>query len=281
MGLDASTTNHPGEGGPGSSVDGNASVAGRHGRRHAGRSGLVALSLYVAKTNREDDARLMTDASAEGLVGILHCASPPRTRDACSPTACAAAAELHASSAAVFTRTAQASVSSPWMAHDWTGRSPREQSTAGITIAPHSWRIVESAAPVADEGSMIGARRRHGGRRHADTTYRAAAVDDGGDGCCAGRVGADRASISSRRQHHRPDRDDGPMSASRAAIERVAVAAFAILIEARSGSGKSSWPRRSTVPASDGRRRVLHAQLRRAPRRSYRGGAVRADARRV
>ena len=31
-GLDASTTNHPGEGGPGSSVDGNASVAGRHGR---------------------------------------------------------------------------------------------------------------------------------------------------------------------------------------------------------------------------------------------------------
>ena len=119
----------------------------------------MALSLYVAKTNREDDARLMTDASAEGLVGILHLCQTAEDEGRVLANLCARLrTELHASSAAVFTKDG-AGVSLVALDGARLDRAIAARAvTAGITIAPHLVEDrLESAAPVRYGGSMIGA----------------------------------------------------------------------------------------------------------------------------
>ena len=156
--------------------------------------------------------------------------------------------------------------------------------TAGITVAPH---LVERSSRVGcacplwrfdDRRVRRAVAARHairlvaGGRR----------ADDGGDGRRAGRVGRHRASIpSGGASAHRPDRHDCPDvgvaprdRASRGRALRDPDRRRERERQGARGQGDSPF-RPQTGPA------VLHAQLRRAPRRSHRGGVVRARARRV
>ena len=210
--------------------------------RHASRSGLVALSLYVPKTNGEHDPHLVTDSSTEGLVGILHLCQTAEDEGRVLADVCARLRkELHAASAAVFVGEG-AGVS--LVAADGArldAAIAARAVTAGITVAPYLLDDrLESAAPVRYGGAVIGA---VAARWPLGTPYdlsRAAAVLTMAATAAAPVVSA---AIERRLRPGTPALADllgltTVMSELRRAIERAAPAPFAILVEGESGSGK-------------------------------------------
>jgi DNA-binding NtrC family response regulator len=216
--------------------------------RHASRSGLAALSLYVADASRGQGAsprqapRLLTDSSTDGLVGILHLCQTAEDEGRVLAAVCAEVRkELHAAAAAVFVGD-RSGVG--LMAADGARLDPAIAAravTAGITIAPHLWNDhFESAAPVRYGGAVIGALA---SRWPLATPYdlsRAAAVLTMAATAAAPVVSA---AIERRSRPAAPALIDllgmtSSMAELRRAIDRAAPAPFAILIEGESGSGK-------------------------------------------
>jgi DNA-binding NtrC family response regulator len=222
--------------------------------RHVSRTGLTALSLNVADASRGQGAssgegaslgyaaRLLTDSSTDGLVGILHLCQTAEDEGRVLASVCARIRkELHAASAAVFVRDGSG-VS--LMAADGPRLDPAIAAravTAGITVAPHLWNDrLESAAPVRYGGEVIGA---FAARWPLGTPYelsRAAAVLTMAATAAAPVVSA---AIERRSRPAAPALMNllgvtAPMSELRRAIERAAPAPFAVLIEGESGSGK-------------------------------------------
>jgi DNA-binding NtrC family response regulator/tetratricopeptide (TPR) repeat protein len=210
--------------------------------RHASRSGLVALSLYVADANREQDPRLLTDSSAEGLVGILHLCQTAEDEGRVLASVCTRLRkELHAASAAVFVGDGSGvSLVAADGARPDAAIAARAVTT-GITIAPYILDDrLESAAPVRYGGSVIGA---FAARWPLGTPYdlsRAAAVLTMAATAAAPVVSA---AVERRARPSAPAMADllgvtAALAELRRAIERAAPAPFAILIEGESGSGK-------------------------------------------
>jgi DNA-binding NtrC family response regulator/tetratricopeptide (TPR) repeat protein len=210
--------------------------------RHAGRSGLAALSLYVPDASRGQDPRLLMDSSTDGLIGILRLCQTAEDEGRVLATVCAQVRkDLHAASAAVF-GVDGSGVS--LIAADGARPDPALASravTAGITVAPHLWNDrLESAAPVRYGGAVIGALA---ARWPLGTPYdlsRAAAVLTMAATAAAPVVSA---AIERRSRPPAPALIDllgmtASMDELRRTIVRAAAAPFAILIEGESGSGK-------------------------------------------
>jgi DNA-binding NtrC family response regulator/tetratricopeptide (TPR) repeat protein len=216
--------------------------------RHVSRTGLAALSLNVADASpgegasRGEGARLLTDSSTDGLVGILHLCQTAEDEGRVLANVCAQIRkELHAASAAVFVVDGSGV---RLMAADGARLDPAIAAravTAGITVAPHLWNDrLESAAPVRYGGEVIGA---FAARWPLGTPYelsRAAAVLTMAATAAAPVVSA---AIERRSRPPAPALMNllgvtASMSELRRAIERAAPAPFAVLIEGESGSGK-------------------------------------------
>ena len=182
--------------------------------RHASRSGLVALSLYVAGANREQDAHLLIDSSAEGLIGILHLCQTAEDEGRVLANVCARLRkELHAASAAVFVggRPGRQPRRRGWRATGRCDRRPRR----------HGWRH-RRAAPCG-RSSRVGrtrALRRLGdwrvcgavAARHAVRSVASRrCADDGGHRRRPRRLSGHRTAVARRRARvGRPPRPHHP-----------------------------------------------------------------------
>ena len=210
--------------------------------RHASRSGLVALSLYVANTNREQDAGLVMDSSAEGVVGILHLCQTAEDEGRVLASVCARLQkELHAASVSVFVGPGPGI---SLIAADGARLDPAIAARAvmaGVTVPPHLLNDrLESAAPVRYGGSVVGAFVAPWPLGTPYDLSRAAAVLTMAATAAAPVVSA---AIERRSRAGAPVLAGllgftAPMSELRRAIERAAPAPFAVLIEGESGSGK-------------------------------------------